>query len=94
MATLSEIAAGLASLHGWEAGGGEIATEYALAVFKEAGRFIVRLSYEAEARDHHPDLEVHYNRVKVNLSTHSEGGVTEKDLDLAAAIEAAAGGPR
>ena len=93
MAKLSdeEIASGLASLAGWEAGDGEIVKEYQLGSFKDAVSFIVRLSFEAESRDHHPDLEVHYNRVKVTLSTHSEGGVTGKDIDLAAAIEGVAG---
>jgi 4a-hydroxytetrahydrobiopterin dehydratase len=93
MAKLSdqEIASGLDELPGWAAGDGEISKEYRLATFKDAVSFVVRLSYEAESRNHHPDLEVHYNRVKVTLSTHSEGGVTGKDLDLAGAIEGLSG---
>ena len=85
--TDGEIESGLAELPGWAGGADEISKEYRLATFKDAVSFVVRLSYEAEARNHHPDLEVHYNRVKVTLSTHSEGGVTAKDLDLASAIE-------
>ena len=61
--------------------------EYRLDGFAGAIAFVVRLSYEAEAADHHPDLDIRYNRVRVTLSTHSEGGVTAKDLDLARAIE-------
>ena len=52
--------------------------------------FVVRLSYEAEAANHHPDLDIRWNKVRVALSTHSEGGLTAKDLDLAAAVEALA----
>jgi 4a-hydroxytetrahydrobiopterin dehydratase len=44
----------------------------------------------ANAADHHPDIMISYNHVKMTLSTHSEGGVTEKDFDLAAKIDAAA----
>ncbi len=85
--TDDEIASGLGGLPGWEGDGAEISKEFELGNFKDAVSFVVRLSYEAESRNHHPDLEVHYNRVKVTLSTHSEGGVTDKDLDLAGAIE-------
>ncbi len=85
--TDEEIASGLGELPGWAGDGAEISKEFELGNFKDAVSFVVRLSYEAESRNHHPDLEVHYNRVKVTLSTHSEGGVTDKDLDLAGAIE-------
>ncbi len=82
-----EITSGLASLPGWERTGDEIAKEYRLDNFRDAVAFVVRLSYEAEAANHHPDLDIRWNRVLVRLSTHSEGGITAKDLDLAAVIE-------
>jgi 4a-hydroxytetrahydrobiopterin dehydratase len=82
-----EIRAGLARLSGWEAGAGEISREYKLDSFAGAIAFVVRLSYAAEAADHHPDLDIRYSKVRVTLSTHSEGGVTAKDLDLARTIE-------
>ncbi len=89
MATLSdeEIQAGLEGLQGWERGDGEITRQFELADFKEAVAFVVRLSFEAEAANHHPDLDVRYSRVRVTLSTHSEGGVTSKDLELAEVIQ-------
>ena len=89
MATLAddEIRAALADLPGWEHAGGEISREYRLDSFAGAITFVVRLSYAAEAADHHPDLDIRYSRVRVTLSTHSEGGVTAKDLDLARSIE-------
>jgi 4a-hydroxytetrahydrobiopterin dehydratase len=94
MATLSEdeIRAALDGLPGWELVDTEIAKEYRLSGFAGAITFVVRLSYEAQAADHHPDLDIRYDRVRVTLSTHSEGGVTDKDLDLARAIEAVAPG--
>jgi len=50
--------------------------------------FVVRVAFEAEAANHHPDLDIRYSKVQVTLSTHSEGGVTEKDVALARAINA------
>ena len=88
--TDDEVAAGLATMPGWERSGDEIAKEYRLGNFRDSVAFVVRLSYEAEAANHHPDLDIRWNRVRVVLSTHSEGGITAKDLDLAAAVEALA----
>ena len=89
MATLADevIRAALADLPGWELGDGEITREFRLDSFAGAIAFVVRLSYAAEAANHHPDLDIRYSRVRVTLSTHSEGGVTAKDLDLARAID-------
>ena len=90
MAKLSdeEIGTALAELSGWELVEGAITKQYRLPGFPAAVAFVVRLSYAAEAADHHPDLDIRYDKVRVTLSTHSEGGVTAKDLDLARAIEA------
>jgi 4a-hydroxytetrahydrobiopterin dehydratase len=88
--TDDEITQGLAALAGWERTGDEIAKEYRLGNFRDSVAFVVRLSYEAEAANHHPDLDIRWNKVRVVLSTHSEGGITAKDLDLAAAVEALA----
>ena len=89
MATLSDeqVRAALQDLPGWELGDGEIRREYRLDSFAGAIAFVVRLSYAAEAADHHPDLDIRYSRVQVTLSTHSEGGVTAKDVELARTIE-------
>jgi 4a-hydroxytetrahydrobiopterin dehydratase len=94
MATLPDdrIRAALDALDGWEVVGGAISKQYRLGGFPAAVAFVVRLSYLAEAADHHPDLDIRYDKVRVTLSTHSEGGVTTKDLDLAGAIEALAAG--
>ena len=94
MATLSDekVQAALTGLPGWEAAEGAITKEYRLGGFPGAVAFVVRLSYAAEAADHHPDLDVRYDKVRVTLSTHSAGGVTAKDVDLARAIEDIAAG--
>ena len=77
----------LEDLAGWESGGAAIGKDYKFDTFPQAVAFVVAVGFAAEAANHHPDLDIRYNRVHVELSTHSEGGVTEKDLDLAAAIE-------
>jgi 4a-hydroxytetrahydrobiopterin dehydratase len=78
----------LRSLPGWSREGDAIRREFTFGSFREAISFIVRISFEAEQRDHHPELANVYNRVTVRLSTHDAGGITEKDFDLAAAIDA------
>lgn len=94
MATLSEqeIRTALDGLPGWELGDGKITKEYKFGDFVAAVGFVNRVADRAEAADHHPDLDIRYNRVRVGLSTHSAGGITGKDTALAGEIEAAAGG--
>lgn len=87
----SDLRAALADLPGWALESGEIVREYRLGDFREAVSVVVRLAFEAEAADHHPDVDIRYNRLMVRLSTHSEGGVTTKDLELARAIDRVAG---
>ena len=90
MAVLSddEIRTKLEGLAGWEAGDDAIRKDYRFDTFGQAVAFVVAVAFSAEAANHHPDLDIRYNRVHVELSTHSEGGVTAKDLELAGAIEA------
>lgn len=78
-------------LAGWRFDRGEIFKNYKFATFLDAIDFINRVAERAEAANHHPDLENHYNRVRVALHTWSESGVTDKDIALAREIEAAAG---
>jgi len=92
MAILSDedIRAAVGGMAGWEHSGGAISRDFDLGSFPAAVAFVVRLAFEAEAADHHPDLDIRYRRVKVALSTHSEGGVTARDLDLARRIDGVA----
>jgi 4a-hydroxytetrahydrobiopterin dehydratase len=95
MARLSdpEIDDGLAALPGWERSGDAIRREYIFTGFRAAIAFIDRLAEVAIAARHHPDLENHYNRVVVSLTSHDAGGVTRADLALAQGIEAVAEPP-
>ena len=74
-------------LTGWSFDGSAIRKEFSFKGFTSAVDFVGRLVEPANAARHHPDLEVHYNRVVVILSTHDEGGVTERDLAVARTIE-------
>ena len=82
--TTKAITAKLAGLSGWKRSKDAISREFKFPTFPDAVAFITRLGFSAEAADHHPDLKVSYRKVTVTWSTHSEGGVTEKDFAGAA----------
>ncbi len=84
----SEISAGLAGLPGWTRDGQSITCTMTLADFKAAMLYTGAVAYLAEQANHHPDLLIQWNRVSLTLSTHSAGGLTRKDLDLADRIAA------
>ena len=90
--TEQEIAAGLEKLPGWSREGNAIRRGYTFSTFAEGIRFVDRVATEADRADHHPDIDVRWTMVTMTLSTHSAGGLTRKDLALAAAIDAAARG--
>ena len=77
----------LAALAGWAREGDEIVKTFEFPSFTEAIFFVDRVADEAEAVNHHPDLDIRYRKVRVALSTHDEGGITDKDFGLAAEIE-------
>lgn len=82
MAKLSEreIEQRLQQVPGWTREGDAIKKQFTFAGFPEAVAFVNRLVPEAEAADHHPDIMINYKRVTLTYSTHSEGGLTEKDF--------------
>lgn len=83
-----QITTELQNLTGWELHENAIHKQFKFQNFREAISFIVRLSFEAESANHHPELHNVYNQVKISLSTHDAGNkVTQKDIDLALAIE-------
>ncbi len=86
----AEIADGLSAVPGWGREGDEIVKTYEAPSFPDAIAFVTRVADLAEKADHHPDLDIRYRKVRVALSTHSEGGITDQDLALAAEIEATA----
>ncbi len=89
--TDDEITRGLASRQGWERVGDEIRRSFSRASFADAIALVVRIGFLAEAADHHPDLDIRWRTVNVALTSHDAGGLTQRDLDLAAQIDDAAG---
>jgi 4a-hydroxytetrahydrobiopterin dehydratase len=88
--TGEEVAAGLEGT-AWTREGDAIVREWQLADFAAAIALVDDVAELAEAAGHHPDILVHgFNRLRLTLSTHSEGGITQADLDLARAIDDAA----
>jgi 4a-hydroxytetrahydrobiopterin dehydratase len=83
-----EIARGIASLDGWAQDGDTIRKQYTLGGFPDAIAFVTRLAFDAEAADHHPDITINFKRVTLVFSTHSEGGLTQKDFDGAQKVDA------
>jgi 4a-hydroxytetrahydrobiopterin dehydratase len=87
--TEPDVTARLADLPDWtraESDEPAITTTYELADFAGALAFVNAVGAEAERRNHHPDIDIRWNKVTLVLSTHSAGGLTEADFDLAAAI--------
>ena len=60
--------------------------------FREAMAFVNRVAELAEERNHHPDISISWNRVTLRLTTHDRGGLTDRDFDLARAIDAVGAG--
>jgi 4a-hydroxytetrahydrobiopterin dehydratase len=89
MARLSdeEIEERRSGLDGWERDGDAIRRTFELEDFKGSVDFVNRLTPEAEDMNHHPDLEISWNKVTVAITTHSEGGLTENDFELAGRID-------
>jgi 4a-hydroxytetrahydrobiopterin dehydratase len=79
----------LQSLPGWESKDNAISKLYRFKEFMDGIDFVNRIARIAEAADHHPDILISYTRVTFTCSTHTDGGVTEKDLKLARDIEGA-----
>jgi len=84
----NEIQKKIETLKGWEYLDKQIIKEFKLNDFKEVLAFVNKVGDAAEAMDHHPNILMHsWNKVKITISTHSEGGVTNKDFQLAEKIE-------
>jgi 4a-hydroxytetrahydrobiopterin dehydratase len=81
------VTAALADLTGWERDGDSIVRTAELPSFPEAIAVVSRVGEDAEERDHHPDIDIRWRTLTFRLSTHSEGGLTQKDIDLAAQID-------
>lgn len=86
--TENEVGKKLSNFVGWIYSKKQISKEFKFAEFKGALAFVNKVGNAAEGMDHHPDILMHsWNKVKISISTHSEGGVTNKDFQLAEKIE-------
>jgi 4a-hydroxytetrahydrobiopterin dehydratase len=92
MARLSddEVSEALSRLPGWTREGDTIVKTYELPTFPAVVELVRRIADRAEAANHHPDLDIRYRRLRVALSTHDAGGLTDKDVALATEIESLA----
>ncbi len=83
-----QIEAQLKTLSGWTFKGDAITKNYILRDFTNALAFVNHVGWLAEKADHHPDISIHrYKNVTLTFSTHSEGGITEKDFEMARRID-------
>jgi 4a-hydroxytetrahydrobiopterin dehydratase len=88
--TPEELGTGLRKLPEWSGDNTAIQRTVQLPTFPAAIALVDKVAVVAEARDHHPDMDIRWRTVTFVLTTHSAGGVTAKDLDLAARIDAVA----
>lgn len=81
-----EIKEQLPTLPGWKYEAGALVHDYSFADFAAAFAFVVRLALAAEKANHHPDIDIRYNKVRVALVSHDSGGVTGRDVSMAGEI--------
>lgn len=86
--TETAIDAALAARTDWARVGDAISRTYAFKDFVQAMAFVDKAAEAAEAAQHHPDILIRYNKVTMTLSTHDAGGISHKDFDLAAKLDA------
>ena len=86
-----EVRRRLPELDGWEFDGKQLTRLFVLPTFMDAIRFVGRIAEAAERAQHHPDIDIRYDTLRLHLMTHSEHGITDKDFALAKEINRAAG---
>jgi 4a-hydroxytetrahydrobiopterin dehydratase len=83
----SAIQTALRELPGWKRDGDQIVKTFEFDNFESAMLFVTRVAEAAQAADHHPDIDIRWNKVTLALSTHAAGGLTERDTALAHRIQ-------
>ncbi|WP_089408119.1 4a-hydroxytetrahydrobiopterin dehydratase [Granulicella rosea] len=86
--TGEQLAEFLAQEPQWSLAGGMIVREWEFSTFPEAIAFVDRIAVLAEARDHHPDIDIRYKRVRLALVTHAANGITTRDTEFARSVRA------
>jgi 4a-hydroxytetrahydrobiopterin dehydratase len=87
MLTLGIIQERLKKLNGWGLERDFIVKDYTFGNFREAIAFVNKVAELAEKRNHHPDIVISYNKLRLSLTTHAEHGITSKDFELAEEID-------
>ena len=82
-----EIQRALGTLNGWARRGDVLVKTFPWPTFAAGIEFVRRVAKAADSADHHPDIDIRYTKITCTLSSHDAGGITEKDLSLAATIE-------
>jgi 4a-hydroxytetrahydrobiopterin dehydratase len=85
--TNDEVTAGLASLHGWSGDTSGITRTVSLSTFPAAIDVVDQVAVVAEEMDHHPDIDIRWRKLTFTCASHSDGGVTARDLELARHID-------
>jgi 4a-hydroxytetrahydrobiopterin dehydratase len=83
----AEIEKALLAVPGWRHEDGALARTFTLGNFVEAVEFVNEITEIAEEANHHPDVDIRWNKVTLRLSTHSKGGLTRADFDLAGRVD-------
>lgn len=81
-----EIANRLSDLPGWSFEGGQLTRTFSFDGFMTAIAFVDSVAVAAESADHHPDIDIRYSNIKVSVSSHDVGGITDRDFKLATAV--------
>ena len=87
LATDTEVETFIETHPDWSREGDQITRTFLFDDFNQSMGFVTRVALAAEKADHHPDIDIRWNKVTLTLSTHSAGGITAKDLDLAALFD-------
>jgi 4a-hydroxytetrahydrobiopterin dehydratase len=87
----AELQQAVEGLAGWSAHGKSIERVFQFSNFVQAMEFVNRIAEAAEAVNHHPDITINYNQVKLSLTSHDSGGVTQRDLRMAGKINELSG---
>ena len=83
----------LGNLTGWSRRGDVLTRTYQFRNFLDSISLVNRVAELAEKANHHPDIDIRYSKVTLSLSSHDAGGITQKDIDLAKAVDAAGSSP-
>ena len=82
----NELAQALLDAPGWDLSNGKLEREWTFPDFVQAMTFVNNVAQIAESAGHHPDIDIRYNKVKLGLVTHDAGGITHKDVEMAARL--------